>query len=139
MRTACYCFFAALALTSCRNGGNDRYREWKVYGGSKESIHYSALTQVDTSNVGRLQLAWEYHTHDTDRYSQIQVNPIIAHGALYGVSPRLKLFAVEAATGRPQWIFDPADASPPDATGHRHLAINACRGIALYDGGKDDQ
>ncbi|HSC36782.1 MAG TPA: PQQ-binding-like beta-propeller repeat protein [Chitinophagaceae bacterium] len=139
MRTACYCFFAALALASCRNGGNDRYREWKVYGGSKESIHYSALTLVDTSNVGRLRLAWEYHTHDTDRYSQIQVNPIIANGVLYGVSPRLKLFAVDAATGRPQWIFDPADALPPDATGRRHVAINACRGIALYDGGKGDQ
>ena len=63
---------------------------------------------IDTGNVGQLRKAWEYHTGDGDSMSQIQVNALETGGVLYGVSPRLKLFALEAATGKPRWVFDPA-------------------------------
>jgi len=74
--------------------------------------------------VSRLQTAWEYHTGDADSNSQIQVNSIIVDSTLYGVSPRLKIFALDAATGRLKWSFDPAR---PDGGVVQKIAINACR------------
>jgi quinoprotein glucose dehydrogenase len=87
---------------------------------------------MDTSNVARLQVAWEYHTGDSDQMTQIQVNPIIVNGILYGVSPKLKLFALEAATGREKWVFKPG--LPAGSAG-----INACRGVTYFNGGEKDQ
>ena len=90
---------------SCTSKKNKDYTTWQQYGGNKESNHYSSLTQIDTSNVAQLHVAWIYHTGDADSMTQIQVNPIIIDSLLYGLSPKLKLFALNAATGKEQWIF----------------------------------
>ena len=52
-----------------------KYESWGVYGGNKENNHYSSLKQVDTANVAQLQVAWEYHSNDSEAMTQIQVNP----------------------------------------------------------------
>src|SRR5260221_14129663 len=61
-------------LFSCQANKNKTYTDWKVTGGSKQSIRYSSLTEIDTSNVSQLKVAWEYHTGDADtaKHSQIQ-------------------------------------------------------------------
>lgn len=110
--------------------GSDHFSTWEVYGGSSERIHYSSLKQIDTVNVKNLRVAWVYHTGDT---SQTEVNPIIIGHTLYGVSPKLKLFALDAATGKQQWVFDPYAGSITN-----NKAINACRGIAYFKGGEND-
>lgn len=130
-----FCFSLAF-FAACRSTGNNRPGSWPSYGGSPANVHYSALTQIDTSNAGRLQKAWEYHTGDGDSMSQIQVNALEIDGVLYGVSPRLKLFALDAASGQPRWVFDPARPVNGDTP---KIAINACRGVAYYRGGDDDQ
>lgn len=117
---------------SCENG--NQKNEWSVYGGSKERIQYSALDEIDTSNVKNLQVAWIYHTKDAESSGQIQANPLIVDGVLYGVSPQLKLFAAEAATGKEIWVFNPIDSMMADIQGRQSYGINACRGIALYRG-----
>ncbi|HYE56020.1 MAG TPA: pyrroloquinoline quinone-dependent dehydrogenase, partial [Chitinophagaceae bacterium] len=78
---------------------DDQYKSWPHYKGSPQSIHYSSLTQIDTGNVKDLQVAWIYHTGDADTIhnSQIQCNPIIIDSILYGTSPQMKVFAVNAA------------------------------------------
>lgn len=126
----------SILLAGCGRTGGDEHRRdsWPAYGGSSANIHYSALTQIDTGNAGKLQKAWEYHTGDGDSMSQIQVNALETGGVLYGVSPHLKLFALEAATGKPQWVFDPARSVNGDTV---KLAINACRGVAYYHGADD--
>jgi len=111
--------------------------EWKVYGGNKAATHYSLLTEIDTTNVTKLQPAWEYHTGDADSKTQIQVNPIIVNGILYGVSPKLKLFALDAASGKPKWVFNPLDTSSSNK-GKGYFSMNVCRGVTYYsDQGKD--
>ncbi len=77
-------------IASCSRS-EKKYTTWNNYGGSKENIHYSSLTQIDTGNVAQLQVAWEFHTGDSDRSTQIQTNAIIIDSILYGVSPKLKL------------------------------------------------
>lgn len=131
------CLLFVLAFfVGCHPATRESNASWRVYGGSPANIHYSALTQIDTGNAGRLQRVWEYHTKDGDSLSQMQVNPLIVDGVLYGVSPRLKLFALEAATGRPRWVFDPAAPVNGDTP---KIAINACRGVAYYTGSPADQ
>ncbi|HWB91710.1 MAG TPA: PQQ-binding-like beta-propeller repeat protein [Puia sp.] len=122
-------------MASCRSG-DDRRGSWPAYGGSPANVHYSALAQIDTSNVSGLQKVWEYHTGDGDSMSQIQVNALEIDGTLYGVTPRLKLFALDAATGLSKWVFDPAAPVHGDTP---KIAINVCRGVAYYRGSEQDQ
>lgn len=86
------------------------YSGWSTYAGSKDGIRYSSNDQVTPVNVAQLKVAWTFSTNDKDtgNRSQNQCNPIIVDGILYGTSPRLKLFALNAATGEPKWIFDPS-------------------------------
>ncbi len=99
-------------LTSCKNSDTNlqSYNEWKVYAGTKDGARYSSNDQINTSNVAQLQAAWIYSTHDKDtgNRSQNQCNPIVVDGILYGTSPKLKLFALNAATGEQKWLFDPS-------------------------------
>ncbi|MEJ5238571.1 MAG: PQQ-binding-like beta-propeller repeat protein [Limisphaera sp.] len=87
-------------------------RNWDTYLGDPEGTQYSELRQINRRNVHRLQVAWIYRSGDAraDDLSQIQCNPLIVDGVLYGTSPRLKLFALDAATGRKLWRFDPVAA-----------------------------
>ncbi len=131
-------WFLLLLFFSCGNReSNKQYASWQVYGGDNGKMHYSSLSQVDTSNVKELQVAWVYHTFDVDKGSQIQVNPIIIDGILYGVSPQLNLFAVDAATGIQKWVFSPTEAFKAGSTftEGETISINVCRGVTYY---KDD-
>ena len=114
-----------------------KYNTWNNYGGSKDNIHYSSLTQIDTSNVNQLEVAWEFHTGDSDRATQIQTNPVIVDGILYGVSPKLKLFALDAATGEKKWIFDPVDTT--NVKGAGYFSMNVCRGVTFYADSEKDK
>ncbi len=130
--------FVAVILASCTSHPEPSYKGWGVYGGNNEHNHYSSLTEIDTGNVSKLQVAWIYHTGDSDKMTQIQVNPITVDGVLYGVSPRLKLFALDAATGKAKWVFDPAAQTAGDVKQPWFFMLNVCRGVAYYsDAGKD--
>ncbi len=126
-------YLLIFALWACQSD----QKEWKIYGGNKTANHYSSLHEIDTSNVAQLAIAWEYHTGDAQEKTQIQVNPIIVDGILFGVSPKLKLFAVDAASGKEKWVFNPIDTST-GAKGRGYFSMNVCRGVTWYsDHGKD--
>ena len=84
--------------------------DWAHYLGDRATSQYSALVQIDTANVARLTPAWSYASGDLDSLDrgQIQCNPLVIDGILYGTNPRLKAFALDAATGEELWQFDPA-------------------------------
>ena len=83
---------------------------WSTYLGDKASSHYSTLKQITPRNVAKLQVAWTFRAGgmDTNNRSQIQCNPLIIDGVLYGTSPDLQLFALDAAAGKELWRFNPA-------------------------------
>jgi len=127
-----------IAFSSCTLFSGKPYSNWQVYGGNKENNHYSSLTQIDTNTVTQLKVAWEYHAGDGEKNTQIQVNPIVIDGILYGVSPKLKLFALDAATGKQKWIFNPA-MDTAATKGRGYFSMNVCRGVTYYTDGKKDQ
>ena len=95
-----------LWLTPC--SAENGFTTWEAYGGDNLQTRYSSLDQINLSNVSRLQVAWRYSTGDAEEQgTQIQCNPIVIDGLLYGTSPKLKVFALNAATGELIWRFDP--------------------------------
>ena len=109
--------------------GND----WPVYLGNNSSSHYSYLDEINRTNIGRLQPVWEYHTGDdiSENRSQIQCNPLIINGVLYGTSPKLKVFALNAAKGTRIWEFDPEPWN--------RSAKNVNRGVSYWKKGSDSR
>ena len=77
---------------------------WPAYGGGPEDIRYSGLNQIDRSNVSRLKVAWTYDTADGPGDTQTQ--PIMVDKILYGLTPKHKVVALDAATGALLWRFD---------------------------------
>lgn len=87
-----------LALTQ----KDTEYTQWSSYLGGSDRNHYSTLDQITPENVTKLQVAWTYSLPDS---GQIQANPIIIDGVLYGVSASVQAFALDAATGKELWRF----------------------------------
>ncbi len=126
-RTVCLYFLAAVMLAGLSgkeirvDGGTD----WPTYLGDKERTHFSPLRQIDTTNVGQLEAAWTFHCGNLkpNARSQIQCSPIIVDGVLYATTPELMLVALDAATGRELWRFDPQTTTT--AAGGR-LGVHRC-------------
>jgi len=116
-------------LIACRQKTS---HQWETYGGDKAQTHYSSSRQIDTGNVQQLTIAWAYHTKDAEEGTQIEVNPLVIDNILYGVSPKLKLFAIDAATGKEKWVFNPAVSATRVATEGENFSVNVCRGITYY-------
>lgn len=119
------------ALAAQQHDG--RGADWPVFGGNGDNSHYSTLSQISPANVDSLQVAWTYATHDDFRGSEMQTNPVVIGGILYGTSPKLRVFALDAATGRELWSFDPNFGRPaPSRFRHRGLVVTGDRVLVTY-------
>ena len=100
--------------------------DWATYLGDKSASHYSTLNAITPENVRQLEVAWTWNAGDArGDQTQIQCNPLIIGGVLYATTPQLKVVALEAATGRELWRFQ-----PPEANG-----VN--RGLAYWSNGDE--
>lgn len=95
-----------VALSSCSRT-RPEYTTWRVVGGGPDNTHYSALKQINRDNVKQLQVAWTFDTEDASTGSELECSPIIVDGVLYGTTPRANVIALDAATGKLRWRFDP--------------------------------
>ena len=87
-----------------------RYTTWSDYGGSADSMQYSALTQINKTNVSQLELAWFYPV--PDRTGNFGFNPLVIDGVMYVLGPRNSIFALDAATGKQVWAHGVEGSSP---------------------------
>lgn len=86
---------------------DSRYAGWGAYHGGPENLHYSTLGQITPSNVSKLRVAWTLDTGDAFEGSEIQCNPLVLNGVIYASSPKLRVMAIDGATGKELWSFDP--------------------------------
>jgi glucose dehydrogenase len=121
---------AVLAVQFTGSSEKAGYREWRMFGGGPENIHYTTLGQINRDNLNQLEVAWTYDTGDAFEGSEIQCNPIIIDGVLYATSPKVRVIALEAATGRLIWSFDPNE-------GRRGLGKMRNRGVTYWEDGDD--
>lgn len=102
--------------------------DWPVYGGTSDNTRYSTLSQITPANVKQLTVAWTYETHDEFKGSEMQSNPIVVDGVLYATTPRLRIFALDAATGHELWSFDPTFGRPSTQRfRHRGVTVSGDR------------
>jgi quinoprotein glucose dehydrogenase len=125
--------FSSFALLSGCAGEIPPSADWPDYQGDPGRNQYSGLRQIHRGNVGRLEAAWVYRTGDADpeNRSQIQCNPLVVDGVLYGTSARIRAFAIDASTGRERWTFDPWGGEG------RSAALGVNRGVAYWASGND--
>ncbi|MGN6397439.1 MAG: outer membrane protein assembly factor BamB family protein [Mucilaginibacter sp.] len=129
-----YLLLAAGILSSCKQHQDTAATEWRTYAGSKEGNRYSANDEITPQNVAQLKIAWTFSSNDKDsaNRSQNQCNPIIVDGIMYATSPKLKLFALDAATGVKKWMFDPA--TQDTSKKNDPLAYyKVCRGVLYWE------
>ncbi len=86
------------------------YTTWSDYGGSSDSSQYSALKQINKTNVALLQQAWFFPV--TDRTGNFSFSPIVVDGVMYVLGPKNSITALEAATGKPVWAYSPDGGGP---------------------------
>lgn len=100
------------------------YTNWSDYLGGPGRNHYSTLSQITPENVSHLKVAWTYTTEES---GQMQMNPIIANGIVYGVTADLKAIALDAKTGEEVWVF-----GDPYKQWH-----STSRGVSYWEKGDD--
>jgi alcohol dehydrogenase (cytochrome c) len=104
--------------------------DWPHYGGTQYSWRYSALDQINAANVKPLAPAWMFQTGDY--VDGLLSTPIVAGGVMYIITPRLRVFALDAATGALRWQYDYGTPRPVLAGGEADFIMN--RGVAVADG-----
>ncbi|WP_338111652.1 PQQ-dependent dehydrogenase, methanol/ethanol family [Sphingopyxis granuli] len=132
---------SALAVSGCGKiglgkGSADRQLEdaannpddWVTHGGTYAEQRFSPLSDINTDNIGQLKLAW-YYDLDTNRGQES--TPLEVGGILYASTAWSKVKAVDAATGKELWTFDP---KVPGEWGQRGCCDVVNRGVAYYDG-----
>lgn len=105
---------------------------WPQHGGV-DNIRYSPLTQINKDNLSQLRVAWTYDSGDAFKGSEMQSNPVVVDGVLYATTPTLKVIALDAATGRELWKFDPSHGAPSGARfRHRGVTVHGDRVFVTY-------
>jgi quinoprotein glucose dehydrogenase len=102
--------------------------DWAAYGRGYDATRYSPLKQINRDNVARLARAWEFRTGDLpgQRWGA-ETTPLKIGDIVYLCTARNQLIALQAATGKEIWRYDPKvkDESIPYTA--------ACRGVAYYE------
>ena len=124
---ALLCAAAATVRTSLPPGSHENI-DWPVYRGDPKGNQFSATAQIHAANVHRLQPAWEYHTRDANQRSTMHANPVVVNGVMYITTPALKAVALNAATGREVWVFDPAKYNNGDVVRLRNRGVTYWKG-----------
>ena len=107
------------------------HSNWPSYGGTHAALRYSALDQVNTSNVKKLAPAWVFQTGDY--LNGLQSTPIALDGVLYISTPSDWAIALDGATGNQIWGYRydvPADRKPP-AYGRQNRGLAIAHGLAF--------
>jgi quinoprotein glucose dehydrogenase len=111
-RTSRRPFLFSALIAALAWGGTSRAQQtrttWHDYLGGPDASHYSALKQINTSNVDKLETAWSYPTGDDLNYT---FSPLVVDNLAYFAAKQGSLVAVDASTGREVWVHPFPSAS----------------------------
>jgi quinoprotein glucose dehydrogenase len=112
---------------------------WPGYGG-EEGRRFAAADEITPHNVGELAVAWTHRHGDVSdgtgairSTTAFEATPILADDTLYFCTPTNRVIALDAASGRERWAFDPGI----DRAG-RYANQLVCRGVETWlDAGRE--
>ncbi len=115
MKKACLALLPALIIATGTVAAADH--GWPYYGGDQGGRHYSQATQINTNNVNKLDVVWVFRSGDVKTYADememtsTQSTPILlpeeAGASLVYCTPFNRVIALDPATGKQRWSFDP--------------------------------
>jgi PQQ-dependent dehydrogenase (methanol/ethanol family) len=116
------------AVDGARLAAADQNTDWPAVSKGYAEQRFSPLDKVNAANVSQLGLAW-FAQFDTDRGQE--ATPVEVDGVIYTTTAWSKVFAFDAATGKPLWAYD------PKVEGSK--GFDACcdvvnRGVAVWKG-----
>ena len=103
-RTAALALLAALGAAAAAQAQSGRdaerpYTTWRTYGGGGHSSQYSALDEINKSNVTQLTVVWSFPVGERS----FVFNPIVVDNVMYVLARDNEIVALDAATGRELW------------------------------------
>jgi len=129
-----WAFFLVAFFNTCVGHANSS-SDWAYYGADLGGSRYSKLSQITKANVNQLQLAWEYHTGDVSMgktsldKTTFEATPILHDDSLFFCTAFNRVIALNAATGKAKWIYDPK----LDLAHHYINHYLVCRGVAYWE------
>lgn len=103
-------------------------QNWLTLGRDQKQTYYSPLAMINAGNVHRLGFAWAY---DLGTARGQEATPIVIDGVMYTSGTWGYVYAIDAATGKELWRFDPR-ANPRAARNPCCDLVN--RGVAVWKG-----
>jgi quinoprotein glucose dehydrogenase len=106
----------AIVLATHEHGGRAQGNQevgWLAYGRDLQGTRYLPATGITRGNVNNLSVAWTYRTGELDprfattRPTSFQATPLVVDGTMLLATPLGRVIALDAATGRERWVFDP--------------------------------
>lgn len=129
-RAAAVTLAVALAVSSTSALAQSAERDWPAYGRTQLGDRHSPATQITTTNVGDLEIAWRFSTGEaqleTPDNQILEATPIVVEGLLYAITPLGKVFALNPTSGVLVWLQDFAVA--PDS----RFGDFASRGVSYW-------
>jgi quinoprotein glucose dehydrogenase len=89
---------------------------WTANGRDPEGTRYLPASVITRENVSRLEVAWTYRTGEADsrfatrKPTAFEATPLVIEGTMYVGTPLGRVIALDAATGKERWTFDPGIA-----------------------------
>ena len=120
-------FLAAILVPKLHGQG-----DWVTYGFDQSGQRHSPLTKIDTNNVSRLKIAWQYgmtsdaRNPDNPVLPATEAVPIVIDGMLYTPTVQHAIVALEPESGEEIWKYDLGKAS------------GTLRGVTYWRGDKDN-
>lgn len=102
--------------------------QWSAIGGDWRGRYYSPLDSINAKNAQRLGFAWQYSL-GTSR--GMEATPVVVDGVMYTSGLWGHVYALDAATGKPLWTFDPR---VPGRYGRYSCCDVVNRGVAVSKG-----
>ena len=142
-------------------------RDWPTYGHDKGGMRYSPLTQINTTNVTQLQVAWTYHMRPANavppvetipaevaqriaegaapirrrsaasRYSASQTTPLVVNGVMYISTPYRRIVALQPESGQELWSYEVAGPGLPSLRGVEYWPGDGKLGARIVFGTRD--
>ena len=112
-----------------------RYRQvtsqadWPSYDGQPNGNRFSAITQIDKTNVARMTPKWIYSLADT---VPLETTPLVVEGIMY-ITGTNECYAVDAGTGREVWRYQRQRTKGMGGKVNRGAAVSGDRVFMVTD------
>lgn len=114
------CAAISLAFLATTSQAQFAPGDWPFYRGDVQGKGYSALKQINTTNVSKLTQSWAFTLSER---GGLEVTPIVVNGVMY-LPGTGKVYALDGATGKEIWHLD--------------VQMAPTRGVAYWPGDKDN-